>query len=451
MALLQNHEVELIGGKRKLIKSLEGKTPDIVYAYCLPYELTEITELFKDKRCLIVSHNRKEADIFIHGEAEQVFPVLVEAMDQGNDFSQVPGITYRMTTDKAKRWEGIDTLPATANYKGLALSTRGCKGQCSFCNLHLTQGNLRYRDISKVIEEVKGMGRHYRFADCSFDSNTPERLKELLFLLTANFRGRTFEANFRPDFHKMVDNELIDDLYYSGCVSAFIGVEAANEEDLELYNKKCTPEDIEKTLNIFDINDTEISIGFINIGPFSTIDRLRKNLEFLKRHHFATPCNLIKKLEVIDGTPIKQVVKDAGLLLPDGKGYIFKDEKIEHLAAFLKMFEEGLHKNALATYNDMSLRQIKRYKRQAVLFNDEERVRTIAEYEPKQIDIINQASDRMAAWFGNLLDMIEKKGEPEILVGMSDSYLNNAYLKEINRQFSKLQKELTAELNKERS
>lgn len=439
-ALLEDrHNIEVMEISKNILKRLENKKPDILYLSIGGQDYLSITNLFKDKGVTTVADIdtlKNFVDVFINSEPEQVLPMIVKAMEEGKGFSEVRGITFKQTTKKAEKWD-IDKLPFTLKNKGnLIFSNMGCKGQCSFCIMPKQQGKLRFRSIANTIEEVKklttieGFNQTYRYSDCSFDSNPPKRLKALLKALIREVPHTVYGANFRPDFHKMADKELIDLLFYSGNHTAFIGVESANEYDLRLYNKKTTVEDSQNTIKLFVDNDTAVNIGFIMFNPFSTFNGIRENIAFLRKHHLATYYNLTKKL-IVGETPIKKTIQEAGLLLANGYSFIFQEDKVTTLTETIKLVETELHHNAFAIYRNFNIDEIKRLKRVAFLLQKEPEFIAIQGYELQALRIIHQESDRLTEWVIKLMDMIEAGTPAEEYFIMSREYINTAHIREV--------------------
>ncbi|MDD3199341.1 MAG: radical SAM protein [Eubacteriales bacterium] len=445
------HEIEVIQPQKNLYAKLQAMSPRILFLICGGREHGEIQELFKGKDVVIVSDTYKDVGVFINDDPEQVLPLLAGAIDQGKDFSEVPGITYRHKTRPAKKWDVNTVKPTTANSSFITFSTHGCKGQCSFCAIGRRQGSLRYRNIPDIICEVKqfqeisGYVNFFRFGDPSFDSNFKARMKEILKAIIRELPGHTYEANFRPDFHKMADAELMELLFKSGCTSAFIGVESANTADLDLFNKKTTVEDAERTIELFRSIDACVRIGFINIAPTTTLQGLGANLLFLQRHRLATFDTLTRKLDLFPGLPINQRLLKDGLLW-GSQGYDFRDPIIKALLTVLNDIKGRLNKKAVELYSDINLKEVKRFKRSATLNEDTGALEIIAKYEPVINDLANRVSDHMCKWFLTLLEMInERKPTPDIMAA-SDSFINDELMAATIKAFRGLEKELSKEL-----
>ena len=74
---------------------------------------------------------------------------------------------------------------------------------------------------------------------------------------------------------------MIDKLVRSGVYSVFIGIEAGNEADLKLYRKTATLTENALALRACKENEIFAETGFICINPYSTLDTLRQNVDFI--------------------------------------------------------------------------------------------------------------------------------------------------------------------------
>ncbi len=430
---------------KKYLERIKTENPDIIYLLIGGTQHNEIAEQYKGTNTVIVSDMAGNLDIQINGEPELVFPLLVEAIETGADLSTVPGITYEHKTKKAEKW---DINQVVSNESFVTFSSRGCKGKCSFCSIRNYQGSLRLREIPVIVEDIIRFGKYddfhgdFYFSDPSFDSNPKKRMKELLKTLIKEFCVYTYQANFRPDFHKMVDDEMIQLLFDSGLTRAFIGVESGNESDLQLYNKGTTVEDAQKTIDLFKNLDCAVDAGFIMFNPFSDFDRLRQNIAFLKKNHLATFETLTRQLSIAPAAPIEQITIEAGLLISGQSCYLFKDEKMLLLTQTIKLIEKGLHQNALAQYRDLGLKAVKRLKRE-ILFRDSiEKYNKLIEYDQRLTEIVERESDRLCEWFLNLLDLMEQKRPYIEFFQMTNNYITTEHIKSVVKEYHAISKEM---------
>jgi len=72
----------------------------------------------------------------------------------------------------------------------------------------------------------------------------------------------------------------------SGCVAAFLGIEALDQRLLDTHNKGVSTHDIEDAVNACLAERLSL-IGFFMIGlPGETVQSLRRSLDFARRHPF---------------------------------------------------------------------------------------------------------------------------------------------------------------------
>ena len=88
----------------------------------------------------------------------------------------------------------------------------------------------------------------------------------------------------RCDFHKNLSIDELRLLKRSGLDCVLLGVESGNEADLKLFNKALKLEDNIKAIQILDEEDIAPTYGFINYTPFSTIEGLAQNNEFISKY-----------------------------------------------------------------------------------------------------------------------------------------------------------------------
>ena len=77
------------------------------------------------------------------------------------------------------------------------------------------------------------------------------------------------------------DKELLKLMSKAGFASMFVGIEAANDKDLKIYNKKARTEDNYTIMRLLREADIYPVIGFINLNPYSTHQTVKINLDFL--------------------------------------------------------------------------------------------------------------------------------------------------------------------------
>lgn len=203
-------------------------------------------------------------DYVLRGEADETFIRFLDAIDGYGELDAVPGLVFRrngivVSNPLPEKRVDMDSVPTSdwslfEGYKpriGIAMTTRGCPYNCSFCSVTAMFGRVyRMRSIDLVMADLAATdNRHVFFYDDHFTANKA-RTKQLLHRIIDE-RGKThhvrnFSAQVRSDIAK--DPELLDLMKEAGFTTFYIGFESVNPKTLEIYNKKQTLDDIEYSI-----------------------------------------------------------------------------------------------------------------------------------------------------------------------------------------------------------
>ncbi len=189
------------------------------------------------------------ADALVLGEAEGVFPALID------DFLATGKLKPVYGGDPAMRGDSFDSpLPnydlldmdryfkiglfRKSNYFSLETS-RGCPMSCDFCSVRLSHGpKVRQRPIASVIATIRHVrerygGRYFLLADDYFLFDK-EHARELLKAMAREDIRFFCESSVRVAEHE----DLFPLLKAAGCVAVFLGVESVDQGSLASVNKK---------------------------------------------------------------------------------------------------------------------------------------------------------------------------------------------------------------------
>jgi len=136
--------------------------------------------------------------------------------------------------------------------------------------------------------------------------------------------------------------ELLALMSEAGFYYLFIGVDAGNELDRFLYNKRATLQENQEALALLSENGIWARYGIISINPYSTRERLCETYKYLcklKSANFYHYGGL--HLQHLYGTKMYSLVKSDGLLKDDFSflnvyGYKFQNEEIIPIVNFLR-------------------------------------------------------------------------------------------------------------------
>ncbi len=194
-------------------------------------------------------------------------------------------------------------------------TSRGCLGKCKFC-VDIGYGKeWRGRDLDDVVDEIELIVNKYNIKQFNFLDNSivdsSVRGKERLISLMDKINERQLKIYFnclaRADsFLNGKDSILIDKMCKNGLFNILIGFESGYQADLDRFNKMTKVSDNYKANEMFKKKGVNVMPGFIMFHPYSTIESLKANTEFLKNigksYWFLSYCSSLKAFEGVDLT-----------------------------------------------------------------------------------------------------------------------------------------------------
>ena len=171
---------------------------------------------------------KEHADSVVMGEAEEVWPSLIEDFRIGNlkSFYRQERFTELSKIPRPRR----EILPRKGYFPlDVIQATRGCPFRCEFCSVRKFFGDTyRFRPIPEVVEEMKTL-RHrlIMFNDDNILGN-PFYSKELLNALIPLKKKWIGQASLSG----LRDAENVALLAKSGCIGLLIGFESLSKSNL---------------------------------------------------------------------------------------------------------------------------------------------------------------------------------------------------------------------------
>ena len=186
---------------------------------------------------LCLQEARERVDSVVTGEAESVWPQVLEDARQG-----------RLEPVYAGEFVSMEDVPParndllTSGYAfGSIQTTRGCPLDCSFCSVSVFNGNrYRQRPVEKVVEEFRTIREKLVLVvDDNLIGTSRKHIARAKDLFRAMIR-----ANLRKKWicqatiNMADDDELLMLAAQAGCKGVFIGFESPTEEGLAEVGKK---------------------------------------------------------------------------------------------------------------------------------------------------------------------------------------------------------------------
>ena len=358
--------------------------PVLTFNYIAVKKLVALLKKEFPKTCIILGHREAtklkrtilediQADICMFGEGEITTAELIEAKKQNKDLSTVAGICYRNNDEIVQNVArediaDLDSLPFPDrtivakgkyhNHVHYVISTRGCKGNCSFCDIasDLDRKKIIFsRSMDNILDEIEEILSFHKdayiaFGDDSFedgDMKKNKRYKDLYEGIIKRGLKFNFSFNARAESIKKDTIPYLLNLKKIGLDKIFIGIDSGNEEDLRLYRKRANLQDNENAIRLLQKANIPFDYGFIMFNPYTTIDKLKKNIDFIERNNIPIKSHVLSHRFVLyTGAPMLLHVKKDNLLIEDLFNkkepfcYNFLNAKIQNIWEILHEFRD---------------------------------------------------------------------------------------------------------------
>lgn len=249
----------------------------------------------------------ENVDIVIRGEGEYIMLNLVQALENQSSLHDVKGIVFEDKNSKeivvnpeAPLIQDLDELPFPAlnllpmkKYRLLdmdthmttMITTRGCPMQCSFCSSAAMHGKkIRERSVENIVNEIEYLNTNYDIDTIAFMDDTFTLKKRKVMAICDEILKRNIEIMWgctsRVD---TLDEKLLKKMKEAGCITIFIGVESADQQQLDNMCKNTT---IAKIENAFKIaHKLKIrTIASVALGmPGDTKEIMNKTVKFVHK------------------------------------------------------------------------------------------------------------------------------------------------------------------------
>jgi len=249
----------------------------------------------------------ENVDIVIRGEGEYIMLNLVQTLENQSSLHDVKGIVFEDKNSKeivvnpeAPLIQDLDELPFPAlnllpmkKYRLLdmdthmttMITTRGCPMQCSFCSSAAMHGKkIRERSVENIADEIEYLKTNYDIDTIAFMDDTFTLKKRKVMAICDEILKRNIEIMWgctsRVD---TLDEKLLKKMKEAGCITIFIGVESADQQQLDNMCKNTT---IAKIENAFKIaHKLKIrTIASVALGmPGDTKEIMNKTVKFVHK------------------------------------------------------------------------------------------------------------------------------------------------------------------------
>ncbi len=331
----------------KIKKIIQKHNPDIVgisFLTGVRFSAFEIAKISKSFGSIVIvggphiTHTAKETlegipaiDIAVLGEGEVTFLEVLTNIREGKNLDGIPGIAYRKDNqiifNSSRNFiDNLDILPQPAWHllpiraypEYTLMGTRGCWGDCIFCESpSFWKRKIRYFSPSKVVDWahylIKNYGRKtIRFRDDYFTANEKWALEICDEIIKRKLKIR-WECQGRVD---LADAKIFKRMAEAGCYKISFGVEAGSGRILKLINKQITKDQVRNTINLARKAGFREIVTFFMIGhPSETIPDMEETYNF----SLELKADLVsfKPADIFPGAKLFEIAKENKVLPKD--------------------------------------------------------------------------------------------------------------------------------------
>lgn len=265
---------------------------------------------------------------------------------------RIPARNSEITWFPAMDYYEHDT-PAHNRRKVHCLQTKNniCTGTCAFCTER--KGSIFRKPIDSIIHEIEyvytqfGIYQFFFTDDNIMDPNDASA-RHYIKLLCIKLKERKLPISIKCYIKAISfcdtkeDHELLDLMASVGFANMFIGLEAGNQRDLDLYHKTTTVEDNYTIIRLLKQHQIQPIIGFIFFNPYSTIESLRANYQFLlaigasNPFYYAATFVSLQKYTALFNKAQRDGLLHCDPLDTSTIDYTFADKDVTELVLFVK-------------------------------------------------------------------------------------------------------------------
>jgi len=216
--------------------------------YCSPHAF-EVARKFHERGKIVIAGGKYAStfpdaviphfDVTVVGEAEQVWPQVVEGLVNGRH-RQVYRAPFAPPLDNIPppRYDLVEPVFPVVM---VTETSRGCIHRCSFCQLTVENKPYRVRPVKDVIRDltaIRTLPYPKRKLAMLMDNNFGGDIEHAKEVLREIARLKMWAIGIQFSFDCLHDKEYVDLLVKANCGMAFIGLESLNEPSLAAIHKR---------------------------------------------------------------------------------------------------------------------------------------------------------------------------------------------------------------------
>ena len=230
----------------------------------------------------------------------------------------------------------IDLLPPINEYDNWfnIEESRGCVFQCSFCSIRNMYPVVRLKNPERIrieVDKARELGGEKIYLTGELlllDKDRALAVSEIM---------KSYDLKWSISAHPSLIHKaknILPTLKINGLVCIEIGIEAASQRSLDIFNKGTTPKKNRDVVKILEKNGIPEWLHFIPFHPYMNMRDLYENIMYLTRNlsNFLSRDNYPNYLShdwiPAEGTPLfERAMRDKLIIRRGGKKYVKYEDK----------------------------------------------------------------------------------------------------------------------------
>ena len=317
------HSKQLIA--LELIRRIKEKDPRVLIVAGGPACFYD-----EDRRIL---EEPKTIDIFVLGEGEETLSEVLRHIKKNKSLERLKGSRAAQTNYKyyapRQTIKDLDSIPFP-EYPGLKLEnyypnpiplfwSRGCFGNCSFCEIKNVWISYRTRSAENIFKEIRWYAEEKNiFSFSIFDSlmnGRPQILEKVCDYIIQTKYPIHWEGNVVAS--PPMNERIYSKMKKAGCALVYFGIETGSKYISQKMKKPFTIFQAERNIRLAHDAGIEVSVNFITGFPGEderyfqeTLDFVQRNSKWIDRADFITEC------QVARGTDLFLHPSEYGIVIP---------------------------------------------------------------------------------------------------------------------------------------
>lgn len=251
-----------------------------------------------------------DLDYAIIGEGEEPFLKLLNALENRENISNIPGIVFKKGKEiifgPSQTWiEDLDTMPIPAwdelpmekyfsvgigpsqkilDRYAILVTSRGCPHRCYYCPSWKCWGTVyRSRSPQSVMEEIEMLNKEYNidnylFEEHNFITNKDRVLKICELIMKKNMKIRWSAPNGMEV--QCLDKEYIETMAAAGCDTLHLAIETTCKKVYSHLDKRIDYDHVKQVINWGRACGMKVATLFMLGFPEETIEDMRETLSY---------------------------------------------------------------------------------------------------------------------------------------------------------------------------